>query len=87
MTALCHTVHMSKTEPYSVQVADLDNVCVFSGDGAGAQARIDHKQRARVVASSLVYGVTSRPMPACINCAKAYAKDGFKVVASEGWTC
>lgn len=62
----------------SYPTAPLPARCIFSGDGAGAQARIDHAVRPPA-AVLLVEGVTSLPLPACAPCANAWAKDGYTV--------
>lgn len=56
-------------------------VCMMSGDGAGAMARIVHNAHRQPPAVALVYGLVPRPLPACEYCATACRKDGFKVEA------
>lgn len=49
--------------------------CIFSGDGAGAQARIEHAGRKNPPATFIVRGVSSVALPACEWCARAWMKE------------
>lgn len=54
-------------------------LCMMSGDGAGAMARIVHNGRRNPPAVAFVHGLVRRPLPACEYCAAACRKDGYKV--------